>query len=107
MAWAVASSAGRGVGEPFGEQAHQEGRAVFVGTEQVLRRVAGAAMAQSLDQIGAAIPVGRLVGPGPEARLVEEQQVPAAQQAAMAERPDQIVREIGRASCRERGCQYV
>src|SRR3546814_13071656 len=52
-------------------------------------------MAQSLDQIGAAIPVGRFVGPGPEARLVEEQQVPAAQQAAMAERPDQVVRVIG------------
>src|SRR3546814_20644753 len=52
-------------------------------------------MPQSLAQIGAAVPVGRFVGPGPEARLVEERRFPAAQQAAMAERPDQVVRVIG------------
>ena len=48
----------------------------FVGAERVLGRVAAAAMAEAVDQIGAAIPFRRLAGVGLEIVAVEEEQVP-------------------------------
>ena len=65
--------------------------AALVGAEQVLGRVAGAAVAGAFDQIGAPVPFGRLAGGALAVAGVKEEQVPALHHEADVERERQLV----------------
>ena len=54
--------------------------------ERIARRMAGAAMGQSLDQIGAAIPFRWFGGVGLITAMAQEQQLPARDHGALIER---------------------
>ncbi len=58
------------------------------------RRMAGAAVAQPLHDVGAAIPLRRFGGIGLERRVVEKRHVPKFQAETQAERPLQLVRPV-------------
>ena len=78
------------------------GLAVFVRAEQVLRRMAGAAMRDALDQIAAAIPLRALLLVRHQNAGLEEQPVPAAHHDAIVERPAQLGRTRRMAHRRQR-----
>ena len=77
--------------DPVIESAALEVPAGFICAERVLRRMAAAAMAQAVDEIGAAIPFGRLAGIGLEIMRVQVQQIPTLDHGAKVERERQIV----------------
>src|SRR5262249_24040474 len=58
---------------------------------EVLWRVAGAAMPESFDQVGSAIPFRRLLRIWLEGPLAEEQFVPTAHDDAIVQRPGEVV----------------
>ena len=91
--------AARGAVEPRREHALHAaaaiGLAAFVGAKHVLRRVAGAAMADALDQIAAAIPFRALLLVRLQNAGLEEQPVPAAHHDAIVQRPAQFGRRRG------------
>ena len=70
----VARQVGR---DPVVEVAAVQFLAALVGAEEILRRVAGAAVARALDQVRAAVPFGRLARVGLPVAGVKEQQVPS------------------------------
>src|SRR5581483_7531369 len=81
-------------GKPTLAHSAFEGVVLLDGSEQVLRAVAGAAMAETLDEIGAPVPLLGLVGvPFIGARL-EEERVPDRERAAPAHRPGQFGRLV-------------
>ena len=61
-----------------------------VGAKDVLRRMAGAAMAGAFDQIATAIPFRALLLIGHQNARLEEQPVPAAHEDAIIQRPAQL-----------------
>src|SRR5690606_30197486 len=63
----------------------------FCSTEEVLRRMAGTAMAEALDKVGAAVPFGRLLRVGLEFAGREEKAVPSDHREAVIERPRELV----------------
>src|SRR5215471_14675722 len=63
--------------------------------QDVARRVAIAAMAKRLDEIGAAIPLRRLVSIRPEAMRWLEQRIPEHHEIALIERKGDVVRRRG------------
>src|SRR5205814_9844957 len=68
-----------------------ESLAVFLSTEQIARRVAIAAMAEPINEIGAAIPFGALPRISAVWRVVEIEQVPERDDPALVQREGQRV----------------
>src|SRR5437879_1625104 len=64
--------------------------AALAGAKHVLRRMAGAAMRDALDQVAAAIPFRALLLVRRQNAGLEEQPVPAAHHDAIIERPAQL-----------------
>src|SRR5215471_12275769 len=64
---------------------------VVNGEQEVARRVAIAAMAEGLDEIGTPVPIGRLVCIRPEAMRRLEQRIPKHHQIALIEGKSDVV----------------
>ena len=79
------------IGLPIVDIAAGKARGRPLRAERVARRVAGAAMRQALDQIGAAIPFGTLRRVRPVGAGAQEQQLPSGDDHAMVEREGQLV----------------
>src|SRR5215472_3398852 len=62
--------------EPVADHPAAESAATLVGTEDILGRVAGAAMAERLDQVAASVPVGPLLLIGLQDSGPEEEEIP-------------------------------
>src|SRR5712671_6571343 len=92
-------AAARGAVEPWREHARDppatERLAALVGAKDVLRRMAGAAMADTFDQIAAAIPFRALLLIGHQKAGLEEQPVPAAHDDPVIEGPAQLRQRRG------------
>ena len=63
----------------------------FLRAQRIARGVAGAAMCQSLDQIGAAVPFRAFRAVGTIGAMAQEQQLPARDDDALIERKRQLV----------------
>ncbi len=72
------------------QRAREKCRTAHLRPERIARRVAGAAVAHALHQVGAAVPFGRASGVGLPGRGVVEQRVPAGHERAHAERKGQL-----------------
>src|SRR6202041_3476635 len=77
--------------EPTLQRIALKSMGIVVAAESALWRVAGAAMAEALDEIGAAIPFGRLRGIGPEFAAREIECVPGRHSMTNVEREGQLV----------------